>query len=332
MGRAVQRGIDLAVEQVNLAPPRGRRLRVIYEDDRSSAANAITLTRTLLERDHPVAIIGSVASSFAAACAAITGEARVPLLSPGATNAVLTTNEFAFRACFADDAQGAGAAEFAATVLGKRKFAMLHANDGSYSAVLAEAFRAKILRLGGAIVAETSYPPQDLPTGKLAPLRSVGAELVYAPIFGPHARAVASEARTVGVELLGSDAWATPDVASELEGAYYTDHFALDMPWSKASGFLAAYGARYNDARPSSLAALGYDAVLILADALGRASGDDGLAVRNALAATSGVKIATGIVSIDASRVTQKPVTVVQLAGGEPRFRAVVGPHAAEVR
>ena len=333
LGRDVQRGVDLAVEQINLAPPGGRRIRVVYQDDRGGVEDASRVVAQPIEQERPVALIGSVVSSIAVSSASIAEAAGIPFLSPGATAPELTaSNEYAFRACFADDAQGAGAAEFAVKTLGKRKLAMLYARENPYSAALAEGFRAGIGRLGATLVDETVIGLYGSTVGTLAALRSAGAELVYAPIFGVQVEGVAADARSLGVELLGGDAWATPVVARVLEGAYYTEHFVADMPWTKASEFVAAFGARYNDARPTSLSALGYDAVLILADALARATGTDGRAVRDALAATSGVKVASGIVTIDRARVTQKPVTIVQVTGGEPHFRGVVGPHADEVR
>ena len=63
------------------------------------------------------------------------------------------------------------------------------------------------------------------------------------------------------------------------------------------------------------MAALGYDAAKILADAMKRAGSTDGPALRNAIAATKGFKGVTGIITIDKDRNAQKPAVVLQIKG-----------------
>jgi branched-chain amino acid transport system substrate-binding protein len=104
--------------------------------------------------------------------------------------------------------------------------------------------------------------------------------------------------------------------ASELEGAYLTNHYAPDVPWPNSQKFVASYRARYHR-EPSSLAAQGYDAARLLYDGIARASALTPDAIKDALAATKGFQGATGTISIDENRNAQKPVVVVQIKGGK---------------
>jgi len=63
-GTDVRDGIALAIEEVNAkGGVHGKRVRVIYEDDKSMSQEASNKVRQLIDRDGAVAILGEVASS-----------------------------------------------------------------------------------------------------------------------------------------------------------------------------------------------------------------------------------------------------------------------------
>lgn len=59
-------------------------------------------------------------------------------------------------------------------------------------------------------------------------------------------------------------------------------------------------GKEYNEV-PSALSALGYDAGLLLVDALKRAGSTDSAKLTEALAAVKNLQVSTGIISLDAN-------------------------------
>ena len=82
-GSDTREGIVLAVEEVNAAGGvRGKRVRVIYEDDKSTTQEASQKVRQLIDRDHVVALLGEVASSRSLAGGLIANTSHVPMITP----------------------------------------------------------------------------------------------------------------------------------------------------------------------------------------------------------------------------------------------------------
>jgi branched-chain amino acid transport system substrate-binding protein len=74
------------------------------------------------------------------------------------------------------------------------------------------------------------------------------------------------------------------------------------------------------------MAALGYDSVLILADAIKRAGSTDGSKIRDALAATRDFQGVTGKMTIDGERNARKPAVILEIKGGKFIYRETVNP------
>jgi hypothetical protein len=75
---------------------------------------------------------------------------------------------------------------------------------------------------------------------------------------------------------------------------------------------VADYKARHGNV-PDALAALGYDAMKVLADSIKRAGTTEGPKLRDAIAATKNFPGVTGIISIDEQRNAVKPAVVLKL-------------------
>ena len=110
----------------------------------------------------------------------------------------------------------------------------------------------------------------------------------------------------------GGDLAANVDHPLRREGAFLTNHYAPDVPWESSKAFVVNYQARFHRP-PSSLAAQGYDAARILADALGRAKGATPNDLRDGLQETKGFAGATGVITIDDDRNADKSVVIVQI-------------------
>src|SRR5437773_1131650 len=115
-GQSTHNGITLAFEEINAAGGvRGRKLRVIAEDDQSKAEEAAYAVSKLIASDNVKAIIGEVASSNTLAAAPICQNARIPMITPSSTNPDVTRKgDYMFRMCFLDSYQGPVLARFVA--------------------------------------------------------------------------------------------------------------------------------------------------------------------------------------------------------------------------
>jgi len=333
-GIDTREGIDLAVDELNKAGGvKGKPLHVLYEDDKSNPNEATNKVLQLIDRDKVVALLGEVASSRSKAGGIVANRKHIPMVSPSSTNVDVTKiGPFVFRVCFTDDFQGKVGARFALQKLAKKRVAILSASDVLYSTGLAKDFKAEVQKLGGEIVAEKSFLQSETNfTTYLQELAAAKPDIIYAPVYYNHMVPIARQAKAAGIAgemFLGGDGWDSEsllkDASDELEGAYFTNHYAPDVDWPNSKAFVAAYKQRYGH-EPSSLAAMGYDAAKVLADAIGRSKGDTSEAIRDAIAETKAFQGATGEISIDPERNAKKKAVVVQVKGKRFTYLTTVG-------
>ena len=142
-GTDTRDGIELAVEEINAkGGVKGKKVRVLYEDDKSTTQEASQKVRQLIDRDKVLAILGEVASSRSLAGGLIANTSKVPMVTPSSTAVEVTQNrEWVFRTCFTDDQQGKVAARFVKNELKKQKVGVFYAAQDTYSSGLAKSFR-----------------------------------------------------------------------------------------------------------------------------------------------------------------------------------------------
>jgi branched-chain amino acid transport system substrate-binding protein len=332
-GTDTKEGIEMATDEVNAkGGVKGKKVRVLYEDDKSNAQEASNKVRELIDRDKVIAVIGEVASSRSLAGGLVANTKHIPMISPSSTNVTVTQGrEYVFRVCFTDDMQGQGAAQFALQKLGKKKIAILYVAQDAYSSGLAASFRSEAKKLGAEIVADKGYQQGETNfTTYLNEIKSASPDIVYVPNYYTDMVPIARQAKEIGLAgpmFLGGDGWDSEELlkgaAAELEGANLTNHYAPDVPWPNSRAFVKNYNARFHR-DPSSLTAQGYDAALLLYDAMTRATGLAPDAIKDALAATKGFQGATGTITIDSNRNAQKPVVIEQIKGGKFTYGSVV--------
>ncbi len=315
-------GIELAVDELNKAGGvKGRLIKVLYEDDKSNPQEATNKVLQLIDRDRVTALLGEVTSARSKAGGIVANKKRVPMITPSATNPEVTkVGAFVFRVCFTDDVQGEAAADFVVDKLGKKRVAVLFATDDLYSSGLTEVFRKQLKQRGGSVVAEKGFLKKETNfTTYLNELKDAKPDIIYAPIYYNQMTLIARQGKALGIKgdmFLGGDGWDADelvnDAGDELEGAYFTNFYAPDVPWANAKIFRVKYNDRFHH-DPSSNAAMGYDATELLADALTRAKDDSTDALRQAIQDTKDFQGATGGITIDAERNADKPVVVVQI-------------------
>jgi branched-chain amino acid transport system substrate-binding protein len=331
-GQSTDQGIRMAVDEINAGGGvLGRPLEVISEDDRSITEEARTAAQKLLQRDRVVALLGEVASARSLAAAPEAQRARVPMISPASTNPKVTeVGDFVFRTCFIDPFQGAVMARFAHEDLKARRVAILFDFKQDYSVGLAEFFREKFTELGGEIVADERYTSGDIEfRAQLTTIRAAEPEAVFVPGYYTEVGLIAKQARELGLDvpLLGGDGWDSAKTleigGAAVEGYFFSNHYAADSDSPKVRSFVERYRAKYGEV-PDAMAALGYDAAGLLADAVVRAGSTQGEALRDAIAATRDYDGVTGRITIDENRNARKDAVVLKIEDGRFRFHRSV--------
>jgi branched-chain amino acid transport system substrate-binding protein len=332
-GNDSREGIEMATDEVNAAGGiKGRKVRLLMEDDKSNSQETSNKVLQLIDRDKVIAILGEVASARSLAGGIVANNKHIPMISPSSTNVEVTQGkEYVFRACFTDDYQGKSAANFVVDKLQKKKIAILYVAEDAYSSGLSSSFREAAAKLGATIVAEKGYQKGETNfTTFLSEIKGTNPDVIYAPVYYGDMIRIARQAKAAGIAgtmFVGGDGWDSEDLlkaaASELEGAYLTSHYAPDVPWPNTQTFVKNYQQRFHR-DPTSAAAQAYDAARLLFDAMGRASGFAPDLIRNAIGATKGFQGATGTISIDGNRNAQKPVVVEQIKNGKFTYNSTV--------
>jgi branched-chain amino acid transport system substrate-binding protein len=261
------------------------------------------------------------------------------MVSPSSTNPKVTEGrEFVFRVCFLDPFQGYVMAKFAtdpkeAKGLGVKKLAILFDQRQAYSKGLAGDFEAALLKLGGTVVAKESYSGGDQDfSAQLTRIKAAGAEALWLPGYYTDVANIARQVRAIGISapLLGGDGWesVTEIGGATLDGAYYSNHYSTDDPRPEVQGFVTKYKAKHGRT-PDSLAALGYDAMMLIRDAANRATAVERKPLRDAIAQTKDFQGVAGKITIDEQRNARKPAVVLKIgnAGKGTSFVTSIAPQ-----
>ena len=332
-GQENTNGIKLAYEKLKKGT--GKKFDLIIEDDKSEAIESTNATRKLLSVDKVSAMIGAPTSSLALASAPIVQEAKVPFITPTATNVKVTqVGDYITRACFTDDFQGVVMAKFAIQNLKKTKGLVLIENTSDYSKGLAKAFSDEFVKLGGKMAStdELTYAAKDTDfQSLLRKVKRANPDFVFVPGYYVEVGLMLKQARALGITVpfLGGDGWDSPklfEIAGEaVKGSYISNHFAPDDKSPVVQNFVKEYEKAYKT-KPGSFAALGYDSLGILADAIKRAKSTKPTDIRDALVATKGYQGITGTISFDKDRNPTKSAVVLEATPAGYVFHSRVNP------
>ena len=334
-GQSTKNGVEMAVDEINKAGGiMGRQVRVIVEDDQGEPNKAATVVSKLVNQDKVHAVLGEVASSNSLAAAPKAQEAGIPMISPSSTNPNVTqVGDYIFRVCFIDPFQGDVMAKFASNNLKAKKAAILYDFNADYSRGLREFFTRSFKGLGGEIVAEQSYTQGDRDfSGQLTQIRAANPDVIYVPGYYGEVGVISNQSKQLGINapLLGGDGWDSPQLwelgGASLNGNYISNHYSVDDPSPAIQKFVADYKARFN-LLPDALAALGYDSMKVLADAITRAGGTDGVKLRDAIAQTRNFVGVTGSITIDKDRNAVKPAVVLKLQDQKFVYNTTIYPE-----
>jgi branched-chain amino acid transport system substrate-binding protein len=333
-GISTKNGSELAFEEINAAGGLlGRKVRLITEDDQSKPEEAGTVVTKLINQDGVIAVLGQVASSHSLAAAPICQNNQIPMVSPSSTNPRVTqVGDYIFRVCFIDPFQGAVMAKFAANTLKAKRVAILVDVRSDYSVGLQTFFRQQFKQLDGEVVSEQSYSQGDSDfRAQLTQIKAQNPDAIYVPGYYTEVGTIARQAKELGltVPLLGGDGWDSQKLfeigGESVVGSYISNHYSVDDPSPAIQKFVKDYETKYKE-KPDALAALGYDAAKILADAITRAGSTNGDKIRDALAATKDFQGVTGNITINADRNAVKPAVVLKVENGKFSYVETVQP------
>jgi branched-chain amino acid transport system substrate-binding protein len=334
-GISQNNGVQMALEEINAAGGvLGKKLDLTVEDNQTKQGETTTITRKLISQDHAVALIGEVASSKTLEAAPIAQESKIPLIATAATNPKVTqTGDYVFRVCFTDDFQAVVIARFVLEKLKKTKIAFLTDVKQDYSVGLTNIAKDYLSKNAATIVKEQSYSSGDKDfRAQLTDLKSANPDVIVITGYYSEASLIAKQARQLGIKsvFVGGDGWdgssLIPVGGKAIEGAFFSNHFSTEDSSPAVKDFVSKYKAKYNNALPDAFAALGYDALKLLADAITRAGGTDSAKLRDAIAATKDFPGVTGKITLGPDRNAQKSAVILTIKEGALKYAETIEP------
>jgi len=330
-GRSTDNGIKLAVDERNAkGGVKGRTIALTTYDNQGKPDETVTAVTRLIDSDKVVALLGEVASSRSLAGGPVAQRKGVPMISPSSTNPDVTAiGDMVFRVCFIDEFQGKAGAKFILDDLKLKRGATLYNRAQAYSSGLNGFFVDAYQAMGGEIVTQQAFADGDNDFGaQLAAIRDANVDFIYVPGYYTEVVNIAGQARRLGltIPLVGGDGWDSAELANagdSLNNCYFTNHYSHEDQRPEVQSFVQKYQSTYGSV-PDGLAALGYDAAMLLFDAMERSPSLDGKDLAATIAATKGFAGVTGAITIDENRNAAKSIVVLEVVNGTPKFRSIV--------
>jgi branched-chain amino acid transport system substrate-binding protein len=302
----------------------GRQLELVTYDCKSDPTVTATVGSQLINQDKVVAGLGLSDSDYVLAIGPIFQKAGVPFVTPGATSPKLPEQigDTTFLACFGDNVQAAASAEFVLGKLKAKNVYLLRDNSTEYTTLLAKYFEAALSHGGGKIVQRDDYKSGDRSfTAQITKIKALSPkpEIVFVSAQPDDVGLVVKQMRQAGITqpIVGGDGYDTPLLiqvgGKAANNVYFSTHAYMSEDSTPAvKKFYAGYKKEYGTEPENAFAALGYDTLGLVADAIGRAGSAESGKIRDALAVTKGYPGVTGAISYRPGiRVPDKTVTII---------------------
>ena len=239
--------------------------------------------------------------------ASILQKAKIPMITPASTKPDVTRiGDYVFRVCFVDSFQGKVMAKFAYSNLSGRTSVIMGNLNEEYSLKLAEYFEKSFMHMGGKVLYRGNYKGNSVDFKNiLIEAKNFKPDVLFIPGYSRDSGLLIKQAVKMGIKttFLGCDGWDGPTykyAGSALNGSYFSNHWHPKVESLESQNLQSMYLKKYGKKEISVPTPLNtYDAVMLLADAIGRAGSLKRDKIRNALAQTKNFKGSTGTITFD---------------------------------
>ncbi|MBM3372304.1 MAG: branched-chain amino acid ABC transporter substrate-binding protein [Betaproteobacteria bacterium] len=337
IGIDIRNGVQLAIEDANAANIEigGKKVKfeLVAEDDEANPTKATTVAQKLVDA-KVAAVIGHFNSGASIPASKIYSDAGIPQISPSSTNPKYTEQGFktTFRVVAHDGQQGPTLARFAAKTLGAKTVAVID-DSTAYGQGLADNFEATAKSLGMKVVAREHTTDKDTDfKAILTKIKGRKPDLIMFGGIDPQAGPMVKQMKDLGIKarFIGGDGMQTPNfiklAGNAAEGAMASiPGLPKDqMPGGKA--FLEKYKAKFNQ-EVELFAPMGYDAVMVIIDAMKRAGSTEPAKFLPEIGKTSYQGVIGPIAFDDKGDLRNGPITIYVVKGGQWEPLEIVKPE-----
>ena len=284
-GQAVERGAEIAVEEVNSLGD--IRFELKYEDDENDPEKSVNAYNNLKDWGMQISL-GAVTTQPCIAVSTETNADRYFALTPSASstdviggqpdkngNVTIQRKDNMFQMCFTDPNQGVASAQYIKEQNLGDKIAVIYNNSDAYSTGIYQKFMSEAKTLGLNVVSEKTFTDDSANdfTSQLNDIKAAAADLLFLPIYYTPASLILAQANKMqyapkffGVD--GMDGILTLDNfdKSLAEGVMLLTPFSADAEDEKTKNFVAKYKEKYGEI-PNQFAADAYDCVYAIYEA-----------------------------------------------------------------
>jgi branched-chain amino acid transport system substrate-binding protein len=302
----------------------GKPIEVVLADNKSDKTEAAMAMSYLIENEKVVGVVGTYGSSLSITAGEVAEAAGIPVVGCSPTNPMVTEGrKWYFRVCFIDPFQGYVMAKYAVDELGAKTACIIQAVDEPYSVGLSKFFIDAFGEMTGDpknVLSLTSGQTGDTDfTAQLTSSIAKNPDVIFAPFHYREAGLIVKQARELGYEgpLIGGDTWDAPEfieiAGDSSEGAAFSTHFHPKGAITDVSKeFVELYKEEYGK-EANAFAALGWDAYMLLVDAIERAGSVEPEAIRHQLEITENLELVTGMTTINYTHDAVKPAVIKQV-------------------
>lgn len=324
-------GAKLALKEINAAGGvLGRPLELVVRDSEYKMNVVARIAQQFVEQDKVVSGIGFDDTNSMLAAGPAFQKAGLPFITVGATSPKIPqqVGDMIYLACFGDNTQAAAGAEYATENFGKNAY-LLWDRDVEYTTLLAGYFRSSFTEPDGCILLEDSYADNATDfSAQIARLKSLPKQpdFYYISAMPYNAGLIVKQFRDAGLTgpIVGGDGYDTPDIVSiagnDSDNVFFSTHALMDAQkgTERIRRFIAAYNKEYGHDPENAFAALGYDTMHLMADAIKRADSTNPQAIQKAIQDTKDFPGITGDISYPGGvHVPQKMVTIIAVKDGK---------------
>ena len=274
-GKYVQRGIELAAEEINAnGGIDGANITVLYRDNEGKSDKTVSVMNALIAEDKVPVVIGAVVSENTLAVCPIAEKKKVVLISPTSTSPKLSDyKNYVFRTCPSDIYQGKALSDviFDLKPEGARVAVMFVDND--YGVGLKDAF-VKSYQERGEIVAVEAHKEGDTEfTGVLSAIKDKNPDVVVLITYAKEGAAIVKQGREEGLDVawVGSDGIKSnafiEQAGKDAEGVKATYPISM-VSESVTENFVKLYRAKYGTGSIDTDVTYGYDTMHVVAEAI----------------------------------------------------------------
>ena len=274
-GQSALRGAQLAVEFINAdGGINGKKVKMIYYDDRIEAKESVIVARKLIESDRVVGVVSGSYSTPTRAAAPIYDRAKVPYISTIGTHPEIPVNrDYVFQTAVMSPIHGRVGAWAASGTL-KAKTAALLVMDNDFGQAVTDGFRIMAPKFGMKIIKEYNYPlgEKDF-RSLLSNIKNDNPDVLWASGYYEEAAQIVKQAKELGVTatIIGQEGYDSPKFfelgGDATNGVVITTNLDRGSQNPMTQRFLKEFYARYQVAA-DMVAASAFDGMLVMTQAI----------------------------------------------------------------